>query len=145
MSLQCGLHSFIYFLNVPEFGQYGVSGFPSEDGVYSQRPPLKAICMLAALFASLVFSWVSLLLLNKGILPDRWDVFEVKSKGKPSQSVRRVRKMINTNLNQCSIQTAHFSSPVLFAVAVTDQFLCFIGEIISQAKLNQFASDLHHI
>ncbi|XP_041637361.1 high affinity choline transporter 1-like [Cheilinus undulatus] len=49
------------------------------DGVYIQRSPFKTICMLCSLVSIVLFSYVALVLFEKEILPERWDVFKVKS------------------------------------------------------------------
>lgn len=59
-------------------------GCTSEDGVSIQRCPVKTICMLCALVSIVMFSYVASLLFNKGILPERWDVFKVKSQEAPT-------------------------------------------------------------
>ena len=45
-----------------------------EDGVYVQRFPVNTLCMLCSLACILIFSYLTALLLDKGIIPEAWDV-----------------------------------------------------------------------
>ncbi|XP_045897888.1 high-affinity choline transporter 1-like [Micropterus dolomieu] len=62
-------------------------GCTLEEGVYVQRAPVRTICVLSTIFATLIFSYVVLLLFNKELIPESWDVFKVKTHKPPQEQI----------------------------------------------------------
>lgn len=71
----------------PILGLAPIMHFPGctmENGVMVQYAPVRLISLLCSFSAILLFSYLASVLFNKGLLPEGWDVFQVK--GRPSSA-----------------------------------------------------------
>ncbi|KAJ8337337.1 hypothetical protein SKAU_G00385570 [Synaphobranchus kaupii] len=59
------------------------------DGVYVQHFPCRTLAMLVSLCANILISYVTSLLFEKGLLPKRWDILQVRTHSAPRGAVEK--------------------------------------------------------
>ncbi|XP_056265000.1 high affinity choline transporter 1-like [Pseudoliparis swirei] len=62
-----------------------------QEGNLIQYFPFRTTIMIISLLSILLFSWLSSILFNKGLLAERWDVFKIKRKEKPTAAAEEER------------------------------------------------------
>ncbi|KAK9540298.1 hypothetical protein VZT92_002759 [Zoarces viviparus] len=55
-----------------------------DEGKLTQYFPFRTTIMVTSLLTILLVSWLTSIIFNKGLLPERWDVFKIKRKEKPT-------------------------------------------------------------
>lgn len=54
------------------------------EGKLTQFFPFRTLIMIMSLVSILLFSWLAAIIFNKGLLSERWDVYKIKRKQKPT-------------------------------------------------------------
>ncbi|XP_010764461.1 high affinity choline transporter 1-like isoform X2 [Notothenia coriiceps] len=62
------------------------------EGKQTQYFPFRTAIMMLSLFSILLFSWLAAIIINKGLLPEKWDVFKINRKRKPSAGAAEAEK-----------------------------------------------------
>ncbi|XP_069021924.1 high affinity choline transporter 1-like isoform X2 [Embiotoca jacksoni] len=62
------------------------------EGKVTQYFPFRTVIMVSSLVSILLVSWLASIVFNKGLLPEKWDVFKIKRKQKATARVSDVKK-----------------------------------------------------
>ncbi|XP_029950592.1 high affinity choline transporter 1-like [Salarias fasciatus] len=57
---------------------------PDAEGKMTQYFPFRTAIMVISLLSILLFSWLTSIVFNKGLLSEKWDVFKIKRRQKPT-------------------------------------------------------------
>lgn len=68
-----------------------------KEGKLTQYFPFRTAIMLISLVSILLFSWLAAIVFNKGLLPERWDTFNIKRTQRPAA---RAADATRTNSNR---------------------------------------------
>ncbi|XP_033480796.1 high affinity choline transporter 1-like isoform X2 [Epinephelus lanceolatus] len=62
-----------------------------DEGKLTQFFPFRTAIMVISLLSILLFSWLTSIIFNKGLLSDKWDVFKIKRREKPTARAASVK------------------------------------------------------
>lgn len=69
----------------------------NEEGTMTQFFPFRTTIMVASLLSIVIVSWLSAIIVNKELLPEKWDLFKIKRKQMPAAKPLDGRKTNNEN------------------------------------------------
>nr|CAG5880806.1 unnamed protein product [Menidia menidia]CAG5882164.1 unnamed protein product [Menidia menidia] len=64
---------------------------PDKEGKMTQYFPFRTLIMLVSLVSILLFSWLASIVFNKGLLSEKWDVFDIRRKRKQTARAAGVK------------------------------------------------------
>ncbi|XP_077388570.1 high-affinity choline transporter 1-like [Festucalex cinctus] len=103
----------------PSLGLPVILHFPGctlENGVYVQHAPVNTICMLCNFISTLLVSRLASLIFNKGVIPERFDIYKVKSR--QSQSLIKLARSDTVEEHKDDIPEAKSENEVMLDESV---------------------------